>query len=214
VTTLVGWSRVVPGPERLLSATELTRMRSFRYDADRARFRSSHVLARRVVAQLTGSAPDQVVIQQICTTCGGPHGRPETAPGGPHVSWSSADDRVVAAATYDGPVGVDVESVAAVARAEAGELSPAERERGPWTPQRRAVTWVRKESLLKATGDGLAVPLAELVVSAPDQPARLESWPRGPGARLADLDLGAGYAGCLAVLGTGELRVEVRELSA
>ncbi len=212
MTTLVRWSRVSAVDERLLSATELAR--DFRYAADQARFRASRVLARQVVAELTGTGPEQVLIEQTCPACGGPHGRPATGPGGPYVGWSRAGDRVVAAATYGGPVGVDVESVAAVGRAEAGELAPAERDRGPWTPQRRAVVWVRKESVLKATGDGLAVPLADLVVSAPEQPPRLESWPGGPDVRMADLDLGAGYAGCLTVLGTGEPRCEVREVSA
>jgi 4'-phosphopantetheinyl transferase len=211
VTTLVFWSRVSDVDERLLSATEQARARSFRYAADRARFRASRVLARLVVAELTGTPPEQVLIEQACASCGGPHGRPSTGPGGPYVSWSRAGERTVAAATYDGPVGVDVEQVAAVGRAEAGELAPAERDRGPWTAQRRAVVWARKESLLKATGDGLTVPLEDLVVSAPERPPRVES---GPGARLADLDLGDGYAGCLAVLGSDQLRYEVRELSA
>ncbi len=205
--------------ERLLTATELDRLRSFRRQADRDRFRGAHVLARLVAAEAMGVAPDAVALRQTCTTCGGPHGRPSiAAPDAPHISWSHAGERVLVAVTHLGPVGVDVESVAAVgtARVDRLALAPDEFDRLPpdgpgaagMTPDRwRAVSWARKESLLKATGDGLSVRMTDLVVAPSDEPARLVSWPgRDPGTvRMADLDLGPEYAACLAVRTSAEL---------
>ena len=181
---LVGWAEPVapPDADRLLTATELERAGAFRRVADRERYRSAHVLARLVVAELGGVAAEQVVITQTCRWCGGTHGRPVVEhPAGVFVSWSHAGERVLAAATRLGPLGVDVESVAAVERARVGEDAPA---------------WVRKESLLKATGDGLTIPV--------------ERADTGPGAVVAELDVGAGYAACLTVLTGGAPRLEPR----
>jgi 4'-phosphopantetheinyl transferase len=181
---LVGWAEpdAPTAADRLLTATELERAAGFRRQADRERFRSAHVLARLVIAELAGVPVASIALHQTCRWCEGPHGRPYVDhPADAFVSWSHAGDRVVAAATYLGPVGVDVESVAAVAQARVGD---------------DAVSWVRKESLLKAPGDGLTVPVEKVVAH--------------PGAAVTDLDVGDGYAGCLTVLTTGEPRVEVR----
>jgi len=213
---LVRWSRPVApvSSQRLLTATELTRLAAFRRDSDRTLFRSAHVLARLVVAELTGSAASGVVLTQRCTTCGGPHGRPYVEPAAlsdpaapPHVSWSHTADLVVAAATCVGPVGVDAESVSAIARAGVDRIALAEAERAQLEsaedPDRwRAIWWARKESLLKATGDGLTLPMSRVVVSPPNQAARLQSWPRAepPYSRMADLDLTPDHAACLTIL--------------
>jgi 4'-phosphopantetheinyl transferase len=45
--------------------------------------------------------------------------------------------------------------------------------------------WTRKEAVLKATGDGLRVPMDELVVSAPEEAAELRSWRGRPDRRSA-----------------------------
>jgi 4'-phosphopantetheinyl transferase len=72
--------------------------------------------------------------------------------------------------------------------------------------------WARKEALVKATGDGVAVPLGEVVVSPPGTPPRLLGYPRpgGLAAQLRDLSPDPGYVGALAVLGPGPLVVRER----
>jgi 4'-phosphopantetheinyl transferase len=77
--------------------------------------------------------------------------------------------------------------------------------------------WTRKEALLKATGDGLRVPLRDLRVSAPDEPPRLRDWDGRPGLAerivMHALEPGPGYAACLALLDHPE-GVPVHERSA
>jgi 4'-phosphopantetheinyl transferase len=183
---LVGWSEPDAPTEsdRLLTATELDRLARFRRPEDRSRYRSAHVLARLVIAELAAVPESAVRLHQTCRWCDGPHGRPYVDhPAEVFVSWSHAGDRVLAAATYLGPLGVDVESVAAVEQARIDD---------------DAAAWVLKESLLKATGDGLTVALDKAVLR--------------PGAAVTDLDLGAGYAACLTVLTTGHPVVELRQV--
>jgi 4'-phosphopantetheinyl transferase len=74
--------------------------------------------------------------------------------------------------------------------------------------------WTRKEAVLKATGDGLRVPMPTLTVSGPGEPPRLIASSRRAGlagrTALCDLRPGTGYVGAVAVLAGGP--VAVREL--
>jgi len=66
--------------------------------------------------------------------------------------------------------------------------------------------WTRKEALLKATGQGLAIEPATVHVTPPGDPAALLAGPRPlvpERVHLRDLDAGAGYAACLALLCDG-----------
>ena len=67
------------------------------------------------------------------------------------------------------------------------------------------VARTRKEALLKATGDGLAVAPATITVTPPDAPPALVAWTAAPplasAAHLFDLDPGPGHVASLAVLG-------------
>ena len=98
-----------------------------------------------------------------------PPGRPPL-----HVSLAHAGDRVVVAATDLGPVGVDVEldSCAEFAGFDAVSLAESERQELAALPSVHRMTgrtqmWVRKEAVLKATGDGLTVDPRRVIVSPP-----------------------------------------------
>jgi 4'-phosphopantetheinyl transferase len=202
-----------PDHRRLLDAVESQRRAAFRAAADQDRFTLGVVLTRTVLAAHLGVAPEQVKLDRTCPDCDRPHGRPRLVSGaGPAFSVSHSGDLVgVAFATATG-VGLDVEQVAP-SRAEGladAVLSPTEREDfDRLEPARRGTDffryWVRKEAVLKATGEGLRVPLPDLTVSAAGQPPRLVEWAGRPDApsrfTLYDLDGGPGHAASLAVIG-------------
>ena len=117
-----------------------------------------------------------------CPQCGsGTHGRPflVTPPGRPvlHVSLSRAPGLVVVALTETGPVGVDVEPLAGASfdGFEDVALHVCERAAGA---AERTVTWVRKESLLKAAGRGLATDPRTVRLGSPRLPPEVLSWDR------------------------------------
>jgi 4'-phosphopantetheinyl transferase len=72
---------------------------------------------------------------------------------------------------------------------------------------------VRKESVLKATGSGLACDPRLVVVSPPSDHPRVVEWPerRPPSvAQLTDLDVGDGYAACVTLLADDAARIHLR----
>jgi 4'-phosphopantetheinyl transferase len=117
---------------------------------------------------------------------------------------------VLAAISTAGPVGVDVDEEAATAFAEFDAVALAATEsaviaRLPTNrrPAARVTAWVRKEAVLKATGDGLRAPPGDVVVSPLGEPARLLAWDDAPPApvHLHDIDVAAkGHAACVGVV--------------
>lgn len=204
-----------PGLWSLCDRGERARAAQFVYARDRMQYLAAHSLARIVVGTHLGREPASVRFVARCKSCGGPHGKPHLdEPGADlEVSLSHSGTRIVVAVARGVPVGVDVEQTSP----PAGGALPAEvmlssRERQVWEglsrPDREPALlryWVRKEAVLKATGDGLAVSPGLLTVSGPDEPARLLDW-AGPGPSpvgaigLHDLDPGPGFAACLALL--------------
>lgn len=165
-------------------------------------------LLREAVAPLLGVAPEQVRLSRSCPQCGSSeHGRPVVLPTGgirpPFVSLSRAPGLMVVAVSPDAQVGVDIESLDAVRFSGFDEVALHPHEFAP-TSQTRAITWVRKESLLKATGLGLRVDPRQILLSNPDQPPGLVEWtaPRAPRQHvwMRDLEIG-GYAACVTALG-------------
>ncbi len=193
--------------------------------ADQERYVAAHALLRLVIGGRWQLDPAAVGLSATCVRCGGPHGRlsvsPPTGRAPLHVSLAHAGDRVVVAVTEAGPVGVDVEPVTGVrfdgfddVALGAGErralADVADDDRASW----RAQVWVRKEAVLKATGDGLTVDPRLVVVSAPPAPARLLAPVAAAdpaGMALTDLDLGPEYAGCVALLAPGRPVVQLRD---
>lgn len=107
--------------------------------------------------------PD-IAIGRHCPACGSDeHGRPWVRlPDGhtPYVSLARCAEHLVTVVA-DRPVGIDVESIAAVdARWDpALVLHPEEHAD---TPAERSAMWCRKEAILKALGTGLRTPMSEI----------------------------------------------------
>jgi 4'-phosphopantetheinyl transferase len=213
----VWWAQPVgarPDLLALLDAGEQARWSRFRRDEDRARFLAAHALTRLVLAGHLGVHARALDFAMACRRCGGTdHGKPRLVEGDIEFSLSHSGERVVLAVTRGAPVGVDVERLSAqrdIAGLIPAVLAAAERpvvEALPATARAGAVLryWTRKEALLKATGDGLAVAPATITVTPPDAPPALITWtatpPLASTAHLADLAPGAGHIASLAMLG-------------
>ncbi|BCB89693.1 4'-phosphopantetheinyl transferase [Phytohabitans suffuscus] len=206
--------------EELLSEPERARADSFHQPAARRRFTVATALLKLAVATSAGGDPFDVELRRRCPDCRRPHGRPEVAGGTPHVSISHSGDRVGVALCADGPVGVDVEQVTpdvdvesmlrfVLGEAERAAFGGIRGERARLEAFLRC--WTRKESVLKATGDGLRVPMTDVTLGGPHERARLIGFTGRPElvgtAQIADLRPGAGYVGAVTVLSPRPVRV-------
>jgi len=163
-----------------------------------------HALLAELVARLTGVDAASITLTQRCPRCGaGDHGPLRVSIAGstsvaPWVSLARAGGRLALAVTAAGPVGIDLESLADLARAPITDvlLSPAETDAlsalSPHVAQAAvAALWTTKEAILKVAGVGLRVDPRDLTVSL-DGPAtapgpnatmarrRLVDWPQSP----------------------------------
>lgn len=195
----------------LLDQVERQRRARYAQDADKARFTIGAALLRLAVAAETGIAPTRVKVDRTCLRCAEPHGKPRVVGADVHVSIAHSGDRVALAFTRAAPVGIDVEVITARDLTGVGRVVITAAE--PIASPRDFYTyWCRKEAIVKATGDGLQVPLIEVVVSAADTAARLISY---QGATLVvsvcDLPIAGDYAAALAVLADGKIEVEMHD---
>ncbi|TRW43680.1 4'-phosphopantetheinyl transferase family protein [Georgenia yuyongxinii] len=215
----------LPALTRLLEPAE--RRRAARLvGAARASFVTARALLRLVLAPAVGVAPHELRLDTTCPRCGGDHGKPRLlGPAAVEFSLAHTAGQVVVAVSTGPPVGVDVEALVRLtdqdgagllSTAELGELAEVAEvgEVGelPATARRAAlaVWWTRKEAVLKATGEGLAVPPETIQVTGPTLPAALLTWP-GPApppvVTLADLHPSPAFVASVAVLGRGPLTV-------
>ncbi|HEX4217141.1 MAG TPA: 4'-phosphopantetheinyl transferase superfamily protein [Acidimicrobiales bacterium] len=201
-----------PGDERaehvdLLADCELDRRRGYRRDVDRARFTVAAALLRTAAGAVVGRPPRDIEVDRTCPTCGGAHGRPRLPGTTLHASIAHAGDCVVVALTDVAPVGVDVEVVGSAQPALFSYVAAPD-ELFALDEQAFFVQWARKESVLKATGEGLLRAMTSVALGPPDEPPRLIRYGDGPlragdgaGAAMADLAAGPGHVACVAVLG-------------
>src|SRR5215475_12068527 len=138
------------------------------------------------------------------------------ADSGVRLSVSHSGDWVAVAVSETTDLGVDVEQIsdADIAMLAPTVLSPSE---SAAALRRRDFfqAWTRKEAVVKATGDGLSVPLAEVVIGESDDGApTVIAYPgrRRLAAQLVDLDQRDGHVAALAALTDNP--IEVVELSA
>jgi 4'-phosphopantetheinyl transferase len=196
----------------LLAPDELQRRERLLRPADRHRMTVAYALARLVLAAHLGTDPEGIRFERTCLHCAGPHGKPQITGSELRFSLSHSGDRVAFAVTRGVEVGVDVEELrptldldgladTVLAEKEASELAGMAAD----ARLRAFLTyWTRKEAVLKATGEGLQVPLNALTVTGLDAPPQLAAWIGRPGAsarfQLHDLTPGDGYLAALAAL--------------
>jgi len=207
-----------PSLAALLDHSERQRLERLQRQADRDRFLVGCAVLRLSLAECLAVPVERVRLDRTCPTCGQPHGKPRlvSPPLPVEASVSHAGDRVVVAVALRMPVGVDVELVnpnLSVPGLAGQVLRPAEaaallRLSPPEQVAAFVTYWTRKEAAVKAIGRGLAMDPQAVVVTAPEEPARLLAWPEAeatvPAGRveLRDLDAGLAYRACLAAIGT------------
>lgn len=165
-------------------------------------FVRAHALLRRLVAHHAGVDPAQVRFGRQCGACGSQeHGAPQVAGRADlSVSLSYCEDLALAALTEGSAVGCDVERVEGADFEGFARVTLADSERtavetltGTALLQARTIIWARKEAVLKATGFGLVVDPAAVVVSSPYATPSLVGWraeQAAPGqVSLADVQL-------------------------
>ncbi|AXT84562.1 hypothetical protein C6I20_04685 [Aeromicrobium sp. A1-2] len=139
-----------------------------------------------LIADFSGTPAAHVRVVRACRSCGSDrHGKPQIVlPHGHtplHLSLSRSAGAAVVAVTDAGPIGIDVEQ-------GSSDL----------------VTWVRKESLVKATGHGLTIDPETITVSEPGLPPELLSWPEPQPIDRAvwmfDLVSPDGFVGAVSIL--------------
>lgn len=206
----VWWARAAPGTAGglpPLAPDERARVHRFRRPADRLRYAIARGLARAVVSAVIDKTPETLHFAATCRRCGGPHGKPGLPGTGIELSWSHSGRYVVLAVAREVSVGVDVEDASARRHVPelADEMLSEAEHRYPQGSADLLRTWVRKEAVLKATGDGLTVPLHSLTVSSPIEPAALLGWAGRPAlpdhVHLHDLRAIDGGTACVALLG-------------
>lgn len=206
-------AELAAGPHAYLDEAERERWQALRRAADRTRFATAAVLLRTVAGWALKVDPTQVRVVRACPDCDRAHGRPMVPDSDLQVSMSHAGDVVLVALTRGSvPIGVDVEQIDRVLTVDdfvRFALAPAERERirrvdGQVDQAAFFRIWTRKEAILKATGDGLRVPMSSLTLT-PE--GGLLEYPGRPGfaARIVGFDTGTGYAAALAALTDDEL---------
>lgn len=195
----------------LLDADERRRARRFAHDRDRRLYVAAHALKRLMLSAYAGGAPQDW--------------RFETAPGGkprlvggqtPHFNLSHCEGLVACAVSRVAAVGIDVETVRHPAPFElvSGHFAPAER---LWLSGLEAARrdigffrlWTLKEAVLKASGDGLALPLRDLDIGFAPLRVRFCHAALGPPAewRLFQQTTGQAHVFALAWQGPASLSV-------
>lgn len=198
------WSTIVSDDERARGAR-------FHFAIHRQYFIAGRAILRRVLAAYLAADPGDLKFSYSAKN------KPALA--GPHLDQisfnvSHSGEMALVAVTQHRQVGVDLEFIrhdfdtaaiatrffSAVEQEQLAALPPDERHETFFR------CWTRKEAYIKATGDGLSLPLHQFDVSiAPrDQNALLAARPDAAESKrwcLRDVDVKSGYAGAICVSG-------------
>jgi 4'-phosphopantetheinyl transferase len=209
-------------PEELssiLDEEERARARRFLFAHDRRRYQVARAALRLVLAHYLDHDP-----RALCFEVG-PHGKPKLAgraAGALAFNVSHSAGRALIAVARDGEVGIDLEVHRAnvdIHALAARVLSPAEKAAFAAVPaeQLRPAffrAWARKESFVKAIGEGLACPLDsfDMSLDAEVENALLACRHRSAAAtRWTTMPLEVGTDAAAALTAHGPLRLERRD---
>ena len=204
-----------PPPEKIstlaatLSREEHDRAQKFRFDQHRHRFIAGRGALRALLAGYLQVEPARLEFVYSY------RGKPRLAgvgEGGIHFNLAHSDDLALIAVTQLGAIGVDVERVRPMPDAEriaerffsAGELNSFRTVPAALRDPAFFSLWTRKESWLKATGDGIGESLSKIEVAflsdeAPRVLAIAGDAAAGAAWKLCALNPAEGFVGALAI---------------
>ncbi len=200
-----------PLPRDWLPPAEARRLAELRDPAARQASRTAQAVLRAVLSDRLGTVPARVPLVRHCRRCDSrQHGALLVPGSGLSVSAAHSGELVVVAVSDADAVGVDVELLPHAAdplpdALLSFALSAAERECLSGVPvgDRARVFrqwWTRKESLLKASGDGVVGAVGDLALTELAPGRFTGQWPIGPSGRHywgADLTGIAGAVGSI-----------------
>jgi len=204
------WHRVpTPPVPNLLSADELTRARRFYFERDHVRFVKCRTALRSILSRYVRLPAAEIRFEY--QTNGKPAITAVQNPGRLQFSVSHSAQLALIAVSADYRLGIDIEKIrtsADIAALSGQFFSARENASLRSLPQSLQLQgffacWTRKESFLKATGDGLFFPLSDFTVSTHPEAAPVIEEIRGDTLAgkhwfLADLPVGDGYRATLA----------------
>lgn len=196
--------------ERLLAADELERAYRFRFERHRRRFIVGRGVLRRLLGAYLDADPAELTFRY------GDKGKPSLDPrwdaGRLSFNLSHSEELGLYGLTLERELGIDVEHLRPMPDAEQIAerfFSRSERETLRRIPGERKSAaffncWTRKEAYIKATGDGLSMPLDrfDVTLAPEDEPRmlRAEGDPREAERwTLYHLEPAEGYVGALIV---------------
>ncbi|MCB1055772.1 MAG: 4'-phosphopantetheinyl transferase superfamily protein [Acidobacteria bacterium] len=200
--------------ETLLTPDEVERAYRFRFERHRRRFIVGRGVLRRLLGAYLDVPPGELRFHY------GDKGKPSLDPrwdaAGLSFNLSHSQELALYGLVQGRELGIDVEQLRPMPDAEQIAerfFSRSERETLRRIPAERKADaffncWTRKEAYIKATGDGLSMPLDRFDVTlAPEDEARMLSAEGDP-AKAASwsmyhLEPAAGYVGALAIEGGG-----------
>jgi 4'-phosphopantetheinyl transferase len=214
-----------PLPDHWLAPAEAHRLARIGNPAARQASATAHLLLRLALARHLNSSPAEVPLIRHCRRCDSRNHGPPLAPGtGLSVSIAHAQALVLVAISDADAVGVDVElcpppGTFISAPTLQLTLSAAEQHRLTQLaePDRARVFmrwWTRKESLFKATGDGLPPSPADLDLFLLDDVPFTIRWPNrelSPPYWVTDLHLNDAHALAAVCLTSAPTRLTIRD---
>jgi 4'-phosphopantetheinyl transferase len=193
----------------LLDSDERQRAGRFRFEHSRDAFIASHGWLRKLLGRYLDADPGSLEFTV------GHRGKPALRGAALRFNLSHSGAMAACAVALDEEIGVDIELIRSMSDLEsiAQRFFHTEECRKLLAlreEDREAAffhCWTRKEAYIKALGDGLYAPLDRFEVTlAPGEPAafvQIDGRPAAAEWSLFGLDVGPGYAGAVAVRGSG-----------
>ena len=188
-----------------LDEQERERMQRFRFEHDRRMYGFSHVLMRRLLAGYLGVLPKKIGYSY--TQYGKPYLRFQDRHDRIEFNLSHSGEVILIAVAITVPVGVDVEKIKPLPEMDQiaarffsnGEQVDLSSLSGSAKLAAYYHCWTRKEAVIKASGEGLSMPLDSFRVSfLPGEPTRLVKSADQRAWLLLDIKCAKGYAAAVA----------------